>query len=233
MASVYFSDADKVVHQLPSELTHFEPNDESDPYVLDKLTVTHASGRVTERRVDGKYFDALANFLDEASPTFMAAGKRSASVCAADFVRFVGTPKTATVIANMWLHAFRGSISTVMYATSGSPFHHIVGDITATYYASAMIIRGDISSHECRDQDSYVATMLFIPNVCEHTRDMIDYVRTSTNELYAKRLDGFLVQIDKLLADLNPTGYLFAMKWLMNDFDKIPRRIRDGWLGYA
>lgn len=69
MAFVYFSDADKVVHKVSSDLTHFESNDESDPYVLDKVPVTYASGRVKEVRVHKGYFEAIKVFMDESSPS--------------------------------------------------------------------------------------------------------------------------------------------------------------------
>lgn len=239
MAFVYFYDADKVVHKVPSELTRFEPNDEADPRVMDKLTVTRASGTVVEVKVDKSYFKVWRAFRDETSPTFRT-NAVVLDIYFGDFVRFIGSNRAAPVVLNYWMYAWEGNLDNIireaMFVTRLFTFGK--GSIVVSYSAKSMVLTGSTSVrtrnskpfYECDDQETYVKTMLLIVDVCEHTRDMIDYVRTSTNELYAKRLGGFLVQTDKLLADVNPTKYLFAMRWLMNDFEKIPRRIRDGWL---
>jgi hypothetical protein len=227
MAFVYFSDADKVVHKVPSDLTHFEPNDESDPYVLDKVRVNFASGRSKVVRVHKGHFEAIQALLDEANPSF----NTDVDVeCVADFVRYMGSGKTVPVIVNAWLYSYEGYLNKLIIDASSR--ESIIVQIYVGETNKIARLYEHLSS--CCTSSSanlaYLRAVIVLTDVCEHTRDMIDYVRTSTNELYAKRLDGFLVQIDKLLADLNPTGHLFAMKWLMNDFEKIPRRIRDDWL---
>lgn len=82
-------------------------------------------------------------------------------------------------------------------------------------------VHSDLTSDPLHDPTRYAPTVLFMVDACEHTRDRIDYVRTSTNELYAKRLDGLQAQVDKLIAGLNPTKHVDTMKLLMNDFDRI------------
>ncbi len=76
----------------------------------------------------------------------------------------------------------------------------------------------------------YVTTMLVVVDMCEHSSDLIEYVHTATNKHFAGRLDCFRAEITKTLASINPTKNLIAMRWLMNDFHKIPRWIRDDWV---
>lgn len=238
MAFVYFSDADDVVHKVPCDLTHFEPNDESTPYILDKLPITYVSGRTREHKVDKFYFQVINDYLDETDPAFTAytsdAGGKGAFI--ADFVRFIGSRKLVRVIVNYWIYGiFQGSLDGIHMGFLSNMIDDdrlARADVTISNYWNMLAKRYILEKDPRRlyGPMQYSATMLFIVDTCEHTRDIIDYVKTSTNEMYAKCLDCFQVQIDKLLADLNPTKHVNTMKWLMNDFEKIPRRIRDAWL---
>lgn len=144
----------------------------------------------------------------------------------------MGSNKLVSVIMNEWLYSYEGSLNSLIIEANLSVSRIVTGYVWMAVDARLYdhLIDHNLCVYERHAKLAYLDAVLFIVDVCEHTRDMIDYVRTSTNELYAKRLDGFLVQIDKLLADLNPTKHLFAMKWHMKDFHKIPQRILEGWL---
>jgi hypothetical protein len=231
MSYVYFADADAVVHKVHSDLTHFEPNDESSPYVLDKLTINFVSGMTHEQKIDKFYFQVINDYFDETSPTFdtYTSDTEGKAVFVADFVRFIGSRKLVRVIVNYWIYGtFQGRIDDMymnfLPSMVGRP-HNIEANFWTIFVKSLVN-----DPQRMWDHEMYSKTITFIVDVCEYIRDIVDYVKASTNELYAKRLDGLLAQIDKLLADLNPTKHMITMKWLMNDFEFIPRRIRDAWL---
>lgn len=150
----------------------------------------------------------------------------------ADFVRFIGSRKLVRVIVNHWIYGiFQGSLDEIHIGYLREMRIPQDGGKASQFWD--ILKKSVVTSDPLHDPTRYAPTVLFMVDACEHTRDMIDYVRTSTNELYAKRLDGLLAQVDKLIADLNPTKHVDTMKLLMNDFERIPRRIRDAWLADA
>lgn len=242
MAFVYFSDADKVIHKVPSDLTHFEPNDESDPYVLDKLSVAYASGHVMKYKVNGSYFDTLKEFIDETSPSFPP-DTFIDGIQLPDFVRFLGTHKAIPAIVNYMLVLF-GMDSIIIGCVGRNVDYDNTSRVQILYLkpgfgngildlkwsTQASMAAGELRVRRFEGKVACTKALLRIVDQCEQVRDAISYVESGTNKRYAKRLNMYLTQIDSILQAANPMKHLFMMQWLVNDFDKIPRRIRDGWL---
>ncbi len=146
-------------------------------------------------------------------------------------MRFIGSNRSAPIILNYLKYGITSMdklIGLAACVTVRITYTRLTYKGPVTFFHNPFVFE-DSPAHPERAAQ-YLETMLFVVDMCQHTRDMIDYVKTATSELYAKRLILFLRQIDSLLADLNPTRNLIAMRWLMYDFHKIPRQILDDWL---
>lgn len=234
MAFVFFSDADKVVHKVPCDLTHFEPNDEDNPYVVDKLVINTATGRVHEERVCTDYFDAFFEYIDEKASTFSVKGYDSPLLYIGDFVRFIGTEKSVSVITNFYEHNFINVYSIVAERVLGPSY--CVGQPVKFKYGTkrgqymieiSYSFSGITNLHEVDSQIDEL--VLDVIDVCEHTREMVKYVEETTNKTYAKRLNRFLTSAAEVLDDIRPCECLIAMNLLMEHFHKIPQAVRNKW----
>lgn len=235
MASVYFIDADKVVHKLPSELTHFKPNDESEPYVLDKLVINTATGRVFEERVCTDYFTVFEDYFDEKATTFRIKKYDEPLPYIGDFVRFIGTAKSVSVIVNYYEHNYVDAHSIVSDRIVGVDCYDS-GPIRFEYGTKNGLdmLKSSYSTSGKRNcnyvwEDMLVDELLDVVDICLHTREMLEYVEDTTNDIYAGRLKAFLVSTGEILRDLCPYGCGFAMRLLVDHFHKIPQEVRDEW----
>jgi hypothetical protein len=235
MALVYFSDADKVIHKVPSELTHFEPNDESDPYVLDKLVINTATGLVFEERVRTDYFIAFHDYFDEKATTFRIKKYDEPLPYIGDFVRFIGTAKSVTVIVNYYEHNYVDAHSMVSDRIVGvdcydsGPIRFEYGTKDGLDMLKASYSTSGKANWKYLWEDVLVDELLDIVDVCQHTREMLKYVKDTTNAIYAGRLKAFLVSTEEILRDVRPYGCGFAMRVLVDHFHKIPQEVRDEW----
>lgn len=234
MTFVYFADADEVVHKVPSDLTNFQPNEEAAPYVMDKFPVNTATGRVVEERVCTDYFTAFFEYLDEKASTFIVKKYPSPLLYIGDFVRFIGTAKSVSVITNFYEYNYVNVYSIVAERVVGSDYD--AGKPVKFEYVTKRgqyMIEISYSSSGLRnlhEVDSNIAdTLLDVIDVCEHTREIVKYVEETTNKIYARRLKKFLTSVADVLDDIRPCGCIAAMNLLMDDFHKIPLAVRYGW----
>jgi hypothetical protein len=230
--SAHFKDADGVVHSIPEYLTHFVPNDRSDPYVLEKITVAYASGAKKEHRVHREYFDALVGFADETAPTYP--GKLVPGLQMGEFVRFIGSRIAIPAITNYLLK--HGSMASILlhrlrgvWEGPDVQFSANTCDDTANCYfcftRGTEIVRIAIST-----RDEYVATLSTIVDECEHHREIVDFVRDATNETYAEKLRPFMMSItgdESVLYKVNPLISSFTMGWFVRELYKVPQHVVD------
>lgn len=232
MAFVYFSDADNGVHQVPSALTHFQPNEPGAPYVVAELKVAYASGAVIDYRVTAEYFAMFLGFVDETSPTFSYRNVVTGLQMGA-FVRFIGSQKAVPVIVNYML-ATKSMDMVLMHAIEMDDAPHKNADLRFVYSPRSFSIHDESNDH-CTLEDydipsRYARVIMRIVDECEHVREVIDYIRTSTNDTYVDRLYDYDDRIESILDQLNPIEHLFAMKWLAKDFRNIPQSVIDDWV---
>jgi hypothetical protein len=232
MAFVYFADADGVVHEVPSELTHFQPNAQTDPYVVPKLSITYVSGAVIEYRITADYFATMLGFVDETSPTYNNLFFVKDLQMGA-FVRYLGSKKAVPAIMNYVL-ANGNMDSLVMRALLMT--EDVDPELVIEYddHCRSLTMHDggaeekEYTTHTTRD--SYAHAVMRIVDECEHVREVIDYIATSTNACYARKLDGHLDRIIGILDQLNPMHHLFAVQWLGSDLRKIPEHVIDDWV---
>jgi len=245
--SVYFGDCNGKVHAVPQNMTHFDPNKHSDPYVVSKLAVTYESGRSVDFPVCERYFDAFAYFADETAPTYTGGLFVHRDLELAEFVRFIGTRDAVRAIVN---HMVEYSTATVMPYTAPSflifrHFHTFEAPVSIQYSANACIIHDGAHVRKYSGDGQgwlhpqggvrtpllthYADDVLKIIDECMHLRDIIEFVKGTSNEVYASRLRMVQDGINKVMTDINPAGELFAMCWLLPVFHKIPTCVRCFW----
>ncbi len=235
--SVHFKDADGVVHSIPKYLIapHFAPNDPSDPYVLESITVAYASGAKKEHRVHRDYFDALVALADETAPTYP--GNFVPGLQMGEFVRFVGSRRAIPAITNYLLE--HGTMATILlHSLRGvwkGPFVSI-NSMTSQDSLTFIFQYGDGDEIEivCSSRDEYVATLSTIVDECQHYREIVDFVRDVTNERYAKKLQPFMTSItgyaNGVLYHVNPLTAQFTMGWFARELCKVPQHVIDKWI---
>jgi hypothetical protein len=238
--SVHFKDADGVVHSIPSNLTHFEPNDRSDPYVLEKITIEYVSGAKTEYRVVREYFETLVAFADETDPAYP--GKFVPGLQMGAFVRFVGSRRAIPAITNYLLQ--HGGMAAILLnnlhgAWEGPDVLFSSKKWSDNEYCYFTFSCTNIPDIICTTRDEYVATLSTIVDECEHYREVVDFVRHATNETYAQRLEPFMISIDGdddydnevgILYEVNPLTTQFTVRWFARALCKVPQHVVDKWV---
>jgi hypothetical protein len=252
--SAHFKDADGVVHSIPGYLTHFVPNDRSDPYVLESITVAYASGATKEHRVHREYFDALVTFVDESDPSYP--GKFVPGLQMGEFVRFVGSRRAIPAITNYLLkHGRMASILLhshyLSHSTGTNPLDLWQGPFVNINIIDASqdsmtfeleILEFDLDDGPgwdivCSTRDKYVTTLSAIIDECEHYREIVDFVRDSTNETYAQKLQTFRMSItgnqdtNGVLYTVNPFNARLTISWFARELYKFPQHVIDTWIG--
>lgn len=232
MAFVYFSDADNGIHQVPSELTHFQPNEPGAPYVVAKLSVTYASGSVIEYRITADYFRTMLAFVDELSPAYDTSNVVKGLQIGA-FVRYIGSKKAIPAIMNYMLA--NGSMDAIVMRAlqvpeDGEPDLVIEYDDDCKRFAVFYNGSEDADCHHTTTPHGFVSAFLRIIDECEHVREIIDYIKTSTNASYARRLDHYDDRVYIIFDRLNPMRHLLALQRLANDFKRVPTHIVDDWV---
>jgi hypothetical protein len=237
MDFVYFSDARDVVHKVPCDLTHFEPNSSNEPYELKTLSVKYASGSIMDVDVDHKYFDTLADYIDPSEPTFPKSSHKGLYM--GEFVRMMGSRKAVTALVNYFVYSGAGLEDMLMkkfgatYTGMGLVFKYNLGPREPTVPLFSVIKAGFGPIDriiDCSIRTVFGLTIVGIVDVCMNLRETIDFVRTSTNEMYARSLSDQANKIRKVLQEVNPARHLEAMRWLAPDMRKIPQEVLLTWI---
>lgn len=238
--SVFFRDANGVVHNIPGHLTHFEPNKESDPYVLDKMTIKYYSGAEKVYSIGREYFETLVSFADETSPSYPGIFVPGLQMGA--FVRFLGSHRSLPVITNYLLH--HGNMSAILLMRLHGMWEgpDVFFRVTKNGLARNCCFKFKSSMEPtitCTTCEEFLSIVTTIVDECEHYREIVDFVQKATNPTYAKKLEPFMISIDGdedyadeigILREIGPISDQFTMHWIARHLYKFPQHVVDKWI---